>query len=74
MKRARRFGAFWWDFVVGDDWVVAVGIVARARGRRRSSARAGIAAWWLLPLVVAALLALSLRRAIRGLDLPPPHL
>jgi hypothetical protein len=61
----RRFGAFWWDFVVGDDWVVAVGIVLGLAGVALLE-HAGIAAWWLLPLVVAALLALSLRRAIRG--------
>jgi len=24
----KRFGQFWWDFVVGDDWVAAVGVVA----------------------------------------------
>ncbi len=25
--RLRRFGAFWYDFIVGDDWVTAVGVV-----------------------------------------------
>jgi hypothetical protein len=24
----RSFGAFWWDFIVGDDWRVAAGVVA----------------------------------------------
>ena len=27
MKRVRAFGRFWYDFVVGDDWRVAVGVV-----------------------------------------------
>jgi uncharacterized membrane protein HdeD (DUF308 family) len=59
-----RFGRFWWDFVVGDDWLVAVGVVAGLAGTTLL-AHAGLAAWWLLPLVVALLLAASLRRAIR---------
>jgi hypothetical protein len=21
------FGAFWWDFVVGDDWRIAAGVI-----------------------------------------------
>jgi hypothetical protein len=23
-----RFARFWWDFIVGDDWRIAVGVVA----------------------------------------------
>jgi len=26
MKYIRAFGAFWWDFIVGDDWRVAAGV------------------------------------------------
>ena len=25
--RMKRFGKFWWDFIVGDDWRVAAGVV-----------------------------------------------
>ena len=28
LARVKAFGAFWYDFVVGDDWRVAVGVVA----------------------------------------------
>ena len=28
MTRLKAFGRFWWDFVVGDDWISAVCIVA----------------------------------------------
>ena len=28
MRRLRSIGAFWYDFVVGDDWRVAVAVVA----------------------------------------------
>jgi hypothetical protein len=61
----RRFGSFWWDFVVGDDWIVAAGVVLGLAGVALLD-HAGIASWWLLPVVVAVLLALSVRRVIRG--------
>jgi len=57
----RRFGHFWWDFVVGDDWRVAVGIVV-AIGLTALLAATSAPAWWVLPLAVAAVLWLSLRR------------
>jgi hypothetical protein len=60
----RGFGAFWWDFIVGDDWTVAVGVVV-ALAVTGALAAAGLAAWWLLPVAVLALLAFSLRRGIR---------
>jgi hydrogenase/urease accessory protein HupE len=51
-----------WDFVVGDDWVTAFGVVL-ALGLTAAIAAAGVAAWWVMPVAVVALLALSLRRA-----------
>ena len=65
MKWLSRFGHFWWDFVVGDDWLVAA-LVVVAIGATAALAAAGVTAWWLLPLVVPAVLWLSLRRAIRS--------
>ncbi len=64
MSYLTAFGRFWWDFVVGDDWRVAVGLVA-ALGISALLADERIAAWWLLPVAVIALLADSLRRAAR---------
>jgi hypothetical protein len=58
----RRFGRFWWDFVIGDDWRIAAG-VALALGASAALAATGEPAWWVLPLAVAVLLYLSLRRA-----------
>jgi hypothetical protein len=61
----RRFGRFWWDFVVGDDWRVAAGIaVALALTKLLTSE--GVNAWWLMPVAVAIVLAASLRRATRA--------
>jgi len=65
MTRLSRFGRFWWDFVIGDDWLVAV-LVAAAIGATAVLAAGGVAAWWLLPLAVPLILWLSLRRAIRS--------
>ena len=65
MSKVAAFGRFWWDFVVGDDWLSAAG-VAIAIGATAALAAAHVAAWWLLPLGVLLVLYVSLRRAIRG--------
>jgi hypothetical protein len=64
VTRLRSFGAFWYDFVVGDDWRVAAGMVA-ALGLTAVLADQDLPAWWLLPLAVALVLAGSLRTAVR---------
>jgi hypothetical protein len=61
MTTIRRFATFWWDFVVGDDWRVAAGVVL-ALAATAALAATGEPAWWLLPVAVAALLYASLRR------------
>jgi hypothetical protein len=53
-----------WDFVVGDDWITAVGVVA-ALGVTALIAGAGASAWWVMPPAVLMLLGLSLWRAAR---------
>jgi hypothetical protein len=27
MRFVRAFGRFWWDFIVGEDWRIAAGVV-----------------------------------------------
>jgi hypothetical protein len=53
-----------WDFVVGDDWRVAIG-VAVAIAVTALVADTSVAAWWVLPVAVVVLLTDSLRRAMR---------
>jgi len=62
--KLRAFGAFWYDFIVGDDWQIAVGVVA-ALVLTFGLSRAGARAWWIVPLVVAVLLPYSLYRGTR---------
>jgi len=59
------FGRFWWDFVVGDDWTIAAGVIAALAvtyGLVHGDARP---AWWLLPLGSVTLVAVGVRRADR---------
>ncbi len=63
--RVRAFGAFLWDFVVGDDWRTAAGVVV-ALGVTAVAAGAGATAWWIMPVCALGLLAASLWRAARG--------
>jgi hypothetical protein len=53
-----------WEFVVGDDPVTAFGVVL-ALGATAAIAGTGAAAWWVMPVAVVGLLAISLRRAAR---------
>jgi hypothetical protein len=62
--RLKAFLAFWYDFVVGDDWWVAAGVVA-GLALTYALSRAAVPAWWLLPVCLAVLLPLSLWRAAR---------
>jgi hypothetical protein len=63
MRRIRAFGRFWWGFVVGDDWLAALGVVV-AIAVTAALVAANVDAWWLMPVAVGAILALSLRREI----------
>lgn len=64
MRYVIGFLRFWYDFIVGDDWRVAAGIVA-AIGLTALLAHHSVNAWWLMPLAVVAVLASALRRAVR---------
>jgi hypothetical protein len=68
--RLRAVWLFWYDFVIGDDWLVAAGVVVALAATFWLSQTA-VAAWWLLPVVVAVLLPVSLIRAATGSLLPP---
>jgi hypothetical protein len=60
----RAFLRFLWDFFVGDDPLVAAGVVLTL-GATALVATTSVPAWWIVPVAVAALLAGSLWRASR---------
>ena len=64
MRYITGFIAFWYDFVVGDDWTVAAGVIV-ALVVTALLAHGDVPAWWLLPLAVVALLAASVWRVAR---------
>jgi hypothetical protein len=62
MRYVVGFGRFWYDFIVGDSVALAIGGVAvLVLGWVLVTAGAGAAAEILLPLIVVATLAVSLR-------------
>jgi hypothetical protein len=56
------FVRFWVDFIVGDDWTVALAVGLALAGTW-ALVIAGIPAWWLLPLASITATGVSLRRA-----------
>jgi hypothetical protein len=67
MRLVRGFGAFWYDFIVGDDRKIAAAVgLTLVLG----AAAAATEAWWIAPLMGAAIviafvlsLAIDVRRA-----------
>jgi uncharacterized membrane protein len=53
---------FWYDFIIGDDWRVAAGVVIGFFAIHS----AGGSAWWIMPAVVAAMLGYTLHEATRA--------
>lgn len=52
---------FWYDFIIGDDWRVAAGVVAGFFAIHTL----GVSSWWLMPVVVVIMLSSTLLEATR---------
>jgi hypothetical protein len=61
MRGVGAFLRFWYEFLVGDDWAIALGVVL-ALMATRGLVRLHIDAWWLVPVAVVLLLTISLWR------------
>jgi hypothetical protein len=61
----RRAALAVWDFVVGDDWRLALAAVV-AIGLTAIVCALGLDVWWLTPLVALAALRWTLRSASGG--------
>jgi O-antigen ligase len=66
VRRVRNAIVGAWEFVAGDDWVTAIGVVL-ALGLTAIVSQGG-SAWFVMPLAVAALLSLSIWREARKHD------
>jgi hypothetical protein len=64
MRRLRAFLSFLYDFVVGDDPLIAV-VIALALALTALIAGSGAAAWWVMPAAVLAVLTVSVLRTSR---------
>jgi hypothetical protein len=69
MRFITGFFAFWYDFIIGDDWTVALGVVV-ALAVTALLVHAGMTAWWFMPLAVIILLGASVQRVARSADVP----
>jgi uncharacterized membrane protein len=52
---------FWYDFIIGDDWRVAAGVVLGFFATHAI----GLSGWWMMPAIVALMLAYTLHEATR---------
>jgi hypothetical protein len=64
MRYILGFAKFWYDFIVGDDWTIAVAVVT-ALALTSYFVQTGIVVSWLLPVAVLLFLGVSLWRAAR---------
>jgi hypothetical protein len=63
-------GRFWYEFIVGDDWRIAAGVVAALGITALLTRTTALPVWWIVVVVVLALLPLSIRRSVRGRRTP----
>ncbi len=70
MRHLAAFLGFWYGLLIGDDWLVAVGLVV-VLASTALLVRNESLAWLWLPLAVGLLLAAALWRA--GRSAGPPH-
>jgi hypothetical protein len=62
MRRMRAFLAFLYEFVVGDDPLIAV-VIILALAITAVIAGSGAAVWWVMPAAVVVALSFSVLRA-----------
>lgn len=63
LKWIRAFGFFWYDFIVGDDWLLAVGVIVGLGVTALLAHVAKVPSWWVLPVSVLLVVTVSVLRA-----------
>ena len=66
MRRLRQFGAFWYDFIVGDDWRVALTVALALATTVVVNRLTGAALWWIVVAAVGAVLPMTIYWATRN--------
>lgn len=64
MTACRRLARGILEFVVGEDWLIGLGVVI-SLALTAVVADLGLPAWWVMPSAVLLLLTLTVRRAVR---------
>jgi len=64
-RRTSAFVAFWYDFIVGEDWRLAIGVITALALTYALSNSVTVPSWWVLPATVLTLLSASLWRVAR---------
>lgn len=65
MKYIHRFFSFWYHFIVGDDWRIAVAVIFGLCFVAYFVHVVHIQVWWLLPAAVVVVLSVSLWLSVR---------
>jgi hypothetical protein len=66
VRRLRQFGAFWYDFIVGDDWRVALTVAVALATTFVVNHVTGATLWWIVVAAVGAVLPLTIYWATRN--------
>jgi hypothetical protein len=60
MKFIGSFLRFWYHFIIGDDYRIALGVIIGFGGSAALVHREHVQLWWLIPVLIAVMLSLSL--------------
>ena len=66
MRFVRGFGRFWFDFIIGDDWRIALGVVLVLGFGALLVATDAVVADLLMPLLAAAIVAVVSASIVLG--------
>jgi hypothetical protein len=62
IRRIRGFGKFWYDFIVGDDWRLALTVAVALGATIAVNQLADATVWWIVVGAVVAALPMSIYR------------
>jgi uncharacterized membrane protein len=65
MRKLRAFGMFWYGFIIGDDWRVALTVALALGTTFAVNHVTGATVWLIVVVAVVAALPLSVHRATR---------